>query len=461
MSWSIIRASRPLAALTLALMLGTAVAAQQPDTPSAVGATPKKPLSAEASDPRVMGWMQGFPPPKDKLIMQPESDYFSFPKLRWSVCHIRQLLPTVEINRGLKNAVPLSYLPPAELAQSMRTINALTFTPLNSNNPLTWEQSLGVNYTDGMLIMHKGRVIYEWYSGCLEPDGKHAAMSMTKSLTGLLAEILIAEGKLDPNALVTRYVPEVAKSAFGTATVREVMNMTTGLDYSEDYTDPNAGVWKYAAAASPLPKPADYKGPNGYFEALEQIGPEGKNGEAFHYKTPNADMVGWIISRVSGKSVANLASDRLWRRMGAEQDAYMTVDAIGTPFAGGGLSAGMRDMGRIGLLMLNKGVINGERLFPAAAVEAIRTGGDPKKFGTAYPALAGGAYSGLWWVYPSDRKIIAARGVYGQTVYVDWDADMVLIRFASMPTASNALNDPTSLPAYRAVAAYLKSLPQR
>ena len=460
MLWSIFRASRPLAAFTLALMLGTAVAAQE-QTTSLGGGSQKAPLSAAASDPRVMGWMQGFPPPKDKLIMQPQSDYFSFPKLRWSVCHIRQLLPTVEINRGLKNAIPLTYLPPAELARTAKTINALTFTPLNSNKPMTWEQSLGVNYTDGMLIFHKGRVVYEWYSGCLEPDGKHAAMSMTKSMTGLLAEILVAEGKLDPNAPVTRYVPEVAKSAFGTATVREVMNMTTGLDYSEDYADPNAGVWKYAAATSPLPKPAGYKGPNGYFEFLEQIKPEGKNGEAFHYKTPNADMLGWIISRVSGKSVANLASDRLWRRMGAEQDAYMTVDAYGTPFAGGGLSAGLRDVGRIGLLVLNEGVINGERLFPAAAVQALRAGGDPKKFGTEYPALIGGSYTGLWWIYPGNGRIIAARGVYGQTIYVDFDTDMVLVRFASMPNAANNLNDPTSLPAYRAVAAYLRSMPRR
>ena len=190
-----------------------------------------------------------------------------------------------------------------------------------------------------MLIMHRGQVIYEQYNGCLTADGVHAAMSMTKSLTGLLAEILVAEGKIDPNAPVTKYVPEVKNSAFGTATVRDVMNMTTGLDYSEDYTDPNAGVWKYAEAASPLPKPADYKGPNGYWEYLAQIKPEGRNGEAFHYKTPNADMVGWIVTRASNRSVADLASERLWRPMGAEQSAYMTVDGNGVPFAGGGLSA--------------------------------------------------------------------------------------------------------------------------
>ena len=456
MSSSITRPAGLLLACALATAQVTAQTVPPGKAPNVANTTPHY-LSAQQSDPRVMGWMQGFPPPKDKLITQPESNYFSFPKLRWSVCHLRQLLPTIQISRGLEPAIPLAYLAPKELERVGRAIDALTFTPLNSTQQMTWEQSLSANYTDGMLIIHKGRVVYERYSGCLAPDGKHAAMSMTKSVTGLLAEILVAEGKLNPDAPVTQYVPEVAKSAFGTATVRQVMDMTTGIRYSEDYSDPNADVWKYATAASPLPKPAGYTGPNGYWEYLAQVQPEGRNGEAFHYKTPNADMLGWIVARVSGKSVSDLASERLWRPMRAEQDAYMTVDGDGVPFAGGGLSAGLRDMGRIGLLMLNEGVINGKRLFPARAVQAIRAGGDPKKFGTAYPALAGGSYTGLWWVYPGPEKVVAARGVHGQTIYVDWDADMVLVRFASLPVAANTANDPTSLPAYRAVAAYLKS----
>ena len=109
------------------------------------------------------------------------------------------------------------------------------------------------------------------------------------------------------------------------------------------------------------------------------------------------------------------------------------------------------------MLVLNEGVINGKRLFPAQAVKAIRAGGDPRKFGTDYPALIGGSYTGLWWIYPGNGNIVAARGVHGQTIYVDWDADMVLVRFASHPQSANSANDPTSLPAYAALAAYLKS----
>ena len=211
----------------------------------------------------------------------------------------------------------------------------------------------------------------------------------------------------------------------------------------------------YSRAASPLPKPENYSGPNGYWEYLQQVEPEGEHGEAFHYKTINSDMLGWIISRVSGKSVTELASERLWRRMGAEQDAYQTVDGLGVPFAGGGLTAGLRDLGRLGLLMLNEGVINGKRLFPEEVVTKIRAGGDKNKFGNGFPTLAGASYRSQWWVLHNKHEAFAARGVHGQTIYVDPTADMVLVRFASYPSAQNGLIDPTSLPAYQAVAEYL------
>ena len=280
--------------------------------------------------------------------------------------------------------------------------------------------------------------------------------SMTKSVTGLLAQIMVAEGTLDDTAQVRDIIPEIGDSAFATATVREVMDMTTGVQYSEDYSDPDADIWLYSAAASPLPKAEDYVGPDGYWEYLQQVRPAGNHGDQFHYKTINSDMLGWIISRVSGKWVTELASERLWRRMGAEQDAYQTVDGKGVPFAGGGLTAGLRDLGRLGLLVLNEGVINGERLFPAEVVRNIRAGGDPSKFG-GFPTISNGSYTSQWWVFHNKHGAFAARGVHGQTIYIDPTAEMVLVRFASFPRAQNGFIDPTSLPAYQAVAEYLIS----
>jgi CubicO group peptidase (beta-lactamase class C family) len=142
--------------------------------------------------------------------------------------------------------------------------------------------------------------------------------------------------------------------------------------------------------------------------------------------------------------------------MGAEQDGYMTIDALGTAFAGGGFSAGLRDLGRLGLLMLNEGTINGNRLFPAKVVQGIREGGDKAAFSKAgFTSLPGGSYRGMWWVMHNAHGAFAARGVHGQTIYIDPMAEMVIVRFASHPQAKNAYIDPTSLPAYQAVAEYL------
>ncbi len=437
----------------IGLAAGVAMAAM-----SSTGAFAQStPLSAQESDPNVMGWMQGFPPPDDKMITQPDSVYFSFPRLRWSVCHLREFLPSEEISRGIGAPVPLTYPSPSDFADMRAQIDALTFMPQNSDTEMTWEESLYANYTDGMLILHKGEVVYERYFGCLEEDGKHAIMSMTKSFTGLLAEIMVVEGTLDDTALVSDVIPEIGDSAFASATVRQVMDMTTGVKYSENYSDPNADIWVYSAAASPLPKPADYEGPNGYWEYLQQVEPEGNHGDEFHYKTINSDMLGWIISRVSGKSVTELASERLWRRMGVEQDAYQLVDGKGVPFAGGGISAGLRDLGRLGQLMLNEGELNGERLFPAEVAQNISAGGDRSKFGTGFPTFGAGSYTSQWWVFHNDHGAYAARGVHGQTIYVDPTAEMVLVRLSSFPQAPNGLIDPTSLPAYQAVAEFLMS----
>jgi CubicO group peptidase (beta-lactamase class C family) len=406
-------------------------------------------MSAEESDPGRLGWMTGFPPPSEKLIMQPESDFFSFPKLRWTVCHIRELMPTKQVNRGIGAPVPLQY-------DIDDNIDAVTFTPIGGNKLMTWKESLSANYTDGILILHKGRVVYEKYMGCLDETSKHAAMSMTKSMTGLLAEILVVERRLDDKAKVSSIIPELKNSAFGSATVRQVMDMTTALDYSENYADPKADIWIYTKAASPLPKPKDYTGPNGYFEYLQTVKQNGVHGDAFGYRTINSDALGWIISRVSGKDLAHLLSERIWSKMGAEQDSYMTVDAKGTPFAGGGLSAGTRDLGRIGLLMLSGGKINGQQLFSKEVTENIRAGGDKKAFAKAgYKTLEGGSYRSMWWVFNNKHGAYAARGVHGQTIYVDPVAEMVIVRFASFPTAGNSKIDPTSLPAYEAVAKYL------
>jgi CubicO group peptidase (beta-lactamase class C family) len=404
---------------------------------------------AIASDPARLGWMVGSPPPPDRILRFDDGSYFRFPALRWSVSNFRQLMPTVNVSRGLEA--------PAALERSLRNdIDGLSFQPLGGGKPMSWQESLLANYTDGIVVLHRGRVVYERYFGVLKPEGQHGAMSVTKTFVGTLAAMMVAEGRLDPGRKVAHYVPELGRSAFGNATVRQVMDMTTGIKFSEDYADPKAEVWMHAAAGNPLPKPKDYSGPRSYYEFLQTVQPEGAHGEAFHYRTANTDALGWILARVSGRSVAQLLSERIWSRLGAEQDAYMSVDSIGTPFAGGGLNTGLRDLARFGEMIRNEGRYNGQQIVPRAAIQDIRKGGRRDDFAKAgYKLLDGWTYRSMWWVTHNAHGAFMARGVHGQALYLDPTAEMVIARFASHPTAANAANDPTSLPAYHALARFL------
>lgn len=354
--------------------------------------------------------MVGAPPSPDRTVRFDDGSYFRFPAMRWSVANFRQLMPSLNVPRGLGAPLPL----PRQLDPR---IDALPVVPTGASQPLTWRQALDATYTDGIVVLHRGNVVYERYFGVLTDDGQHAAMSVTKSVIGTLGAMLVADGTLDARRKIADYVPELGQSAFGSATLRQVLDMTTALDYSEDYADPNAHVWAHAQAGNPLPKPKDYTGPRSYFEFLQTVRQRGEHGQAFGYKTVNTDVLGWVIARVTGRNVAQLLSERIWSRLGSEQDAYFTVDSIGTPFAGGGLNAGLRDMARFGEMLRNGGRFNGQQIVPASVVKDIRQGGDKEAFAKAgYSQLKGWSYRAMWWVSHNPDGAYMARGVHGQSI---------------------------------------------
>jgi len=397
---------------------------------------------------QAMGWMQGFPPPPDKVLTFDNPAVNVYPRTRWSFSHIRELVPTANVWRG--SAAP-SPLPRAARAPDLDTVR---FKAMGTGEELTFAQSLERNYTDGILVLHKGQVVYEKYFGALTPERPHIAMSVTKSFVGTLAALLAHEGTLDPGAPVTRYLPELKDTAYGDATVRQVMDMTIGVHYSENYADPKAEIWDYARAGGMLPQGRDYAGPRTFYEFLQTLKKEGEHDQAFAYKTVNAEVLAWVVRRASGKSLAQLLSERIWSRIGAEQDAFFMVDRIGTESGGGGLNTTLRDLARFGEMMRNNGrAADGRQVLPRAVVDDIRNGGDRAKFAKAgYATLPGWSYRNMWWVSHNADGAYTARGIHGQTIYIDPKAQMVIVRYAAHPIAANAAIDPLSLPAYQAVA---------
>ena len=411
--------------------------------------SPTPVLDARASDPLTMGWMVGAPPPSDKLVRFADGSWFEFPRTRWSFSNIRQLMPTAVVRRG---EGPATSLPKAERPD----IDAVTFQPIGQSATMTWAQSLSANYTDGILILHRGRIVYERYFGVLTADRQHIAYSVTKSFVATLAAMLIADGTLEERRTVGSYVPELQATGMGDATIRQLMDMTTGLDYTEDYNDPKSPVWEMSRAGGFLARPTDYRGPESFFDFLKTIRKSGAHGERFVYKTPNTDTLGAVIRRVTGKSLSELLGERIYARMGAEHDAFFTVDPTGAEFAGGGLNLTLRDLARFGELMRLRGRYNGQQIVPAAVVDDIRKGGDRAKFVPAgYKTLPGWSYRTMWWVSHNAHEAFTARGIHGQAIYIAPAAEMVIVRFASHPLAANANYDATSLPAYDAVARHL------
>jgi CubicO group peptidase (beta-lactamase class C family) len=407
-------------------------------------AASQQPATAAETDPETLGWMQGFPPPPDKLITFQNGSFRQFPELRWAWSNIRQLVPTVNVWRG---AGPVSVLPRAE--QDIGASKSVTM----DGRPMTFARMLEETYADGIAVLHRGKLIYERYFGALKPHRPHIAMSVTKSFTGTLAGILIAEGKIDPQAPVTDYVPELKASAFGDARVHEAMDMTTGLEYTEVYTDKNSGVFGLRRANGMAPIEPGYEGATNIFDFLCAQKKQGEHGRAFAYKTVNSDVLAFICRRASGMTLSDLLSERIWIPMGSEEDAHYHVDRIGTESGGGGLSTTLRDLARFGEAIRNHGRFNGRQIVPSQVVEDIARGGDPEKFKPAgYTTLPGASYRNQWWVTHNAHGAYMARGVHGQGIYIDPKAEMVIARYASHPAAGNAANDPVTLPAYMALA---------
>jgi hypothetical protein len=411
-------------------------------------AQPATPPTAAETDPARLGLMQGHPPPRDKQVRWDDASMWRFPGTRWAFSHFHELVPSATI----RSAGPVAPLPRALRSD----LDAVPYTALDGR-ALTWGEAFDANFTDGIIVLHKGQVVYERTGGAYAPDGAHIAFSVTKSFVGTLVLLLAHEGRLDLARPADSYVPELAGSALGNATLAQIMAMRTDMQFSEDYVPAQTGlsdVTRMGIAMASVPRQPDYTGPDGSHAFVASIAPAGPHGGNFVYRTPNTQALAWVLERVSGQSLARLIQDRIWAPMGMAHDAQLQIDRHGTGFGGGGLVANLEDMARFGEMIRLGGRWQGRQVLPAAVVQAIRTPGDPAAFAhTQYPGMPGGSYANQWWHRASGQ--VMAMGIHGQAIYIDPAAELVIARFGSHPTASNRGINPTTVPAYDAIAAAL------
>ncbi len=399
--------------------------------------------SAAPLDPAKL--MQGFPPPAEYSINI--GNWQQYPQKVWSFQHTREIFPTRVVSRS----GPVRALP-----QALRSLDALQVgTP---EAPQTWPQMLEATHTDAVVVLHHGRIIEERYLNGMTPTTPHLMFSATKSMVGLMAATLVAEGKLDANALVGTLLPELAASAWAGATVRQVMDMTDGVQFTEVYTDPKSDIFPYIGAMGWNPEIRSSANPTGIQAMLAtlKVQQDEQRGTAFRYRSPASDVTAWLAMRAAKQSLSAWLQQRLWSRLGMEQDAYVMLDPVGTEVAFAGMNATPRDLARLGQLLLHRGRLDKEQLIPAAVVEDLIRGGDPRAFeGSGFTQRKGWSYRSQWWVNPNAPRSFAAIGAFGQRLYVFPDNDLVVVTMASHPDPVASLID---IPQKRAFAALIEFL---
>ena len=335
-------------------------------------------------------------------------------------------------------------------------IDNMTFTGPQGNT-LTFGQYLQATYADATLIMKDGKLVYEAYHEGMPAENPHMLWSVTKSFGGLIATQLLEEGTLKADALITEYVPELEGSGWRGATIQQLLNMTADIDYSEVYADEQSDVMKYALSAGMLPAPEGYGGARNLYSYLPTIGADGEHGDRFIYRTVHTEVLGWVLRRATGKHVAELISERIWSKLGAEQDAYMLLDSTGTEWAGAGLNATLRDLGRFGEMMRLQGRYNGQQVVSGSVIASILEGADREAFkASGRDYQPGYSYRNQWWISHNRDGAFEALGVHGQMIHVNPAAGLVVVRLSSHPIATSAETFPTTRPALAALADLLR-----
>lgn len=372
------------------------------------------------------------------------------PQLSWSFQHIEDLFPIAPISRGTGPVRPL----PAQLAP----VDELPVR-LHDGSQSSVAEVLAATHTDGWLVTRDGVLLAEEYPDGMAPATRHLLMSVSKSLVAVVTGALVAAGTVDPEQPVTRYVPELAQSGYDGAAVRHLLDMRSGIAFSEDYLDRNAEVRLLEQAIGWAPE--RHPGvPGSMYEFLLTLRQKGPHGGPFEYRSCETDVLGWVCEAAAGTRMPELMSALLWRHLGAEHDASIAVDSTGTGMFDGGICAALRDLARFGAMVLAEGTsLTGEQVVPAAWIQDTVTGGpDSRAAFAACPVdngMPGGMYRNQFWIPYPGQDVLLCLGIHGQMIYINRPAQLVGVKLSSWPLPQDAWKYFATMAAFDAIAAWV------
>ena len=373
------------------------------------------------------------------------------PYVRWSFQHVDQIVRTTAIPAAAPGPLPEAPVDLEDVAVPQSDGSSL---------PLSWVME--ATETDGWAVYRHGRLIAERYYGEMDRGARHLLMSVSKSLIGMVVGVLVDGGVVDPGRPVEHYVPALAGRGYGGATVRHLLDMRSGIEFSEDYLDPSAEVriMEQVIGWAPRTRP-DL--PVTLYDFLARLGRKSEHGGAFEYRSCETNMLGWVCEAATATPMTQLMSEVLWTPMGAEQDAYIGVDTAGTGMYDGGVCAALRDLVRFGALLLEGGAsLGGERVLPERWLDDTWRGGEDSVAAFAasptVTLMPGGMYRNQCWFPAPQREVLLCLGIHGQMIYVNRTSGVVAAKLSSWPEPQHAWKLFATVDAFDAVSRALAEL---
>jgi len=343
---------------------------------------------------------------------------------RWAFHHVREIIPTEEIRRG-ERATQLE----KSIASSIDGVSVAG----PGDEDWSLQRWLDESNSDALLVAHRGKLVHEWY---LDPDIEtfpHIVFSVSKSITATLAGVLVDQGLLDPAKSVIDYIPELADSGYRDATLQQVLDMAVSIDFNEDYlaTEGKFVEYRTATAWHPCEIEAVDQSLHDFLCSIERA--DGKHGQVWQYKSPNSDLLGWVLERASGERLANLMSRFLWQPMGAEANAYITVDRKGAARTAGGICVLPRDLLRFAELVRKRGFANGHQVIPEWWIEDCSQAGSREAWqrGESSKEFPDGQYRNKWYQTGNEHRAMLAIGIHSQWIYINPVTEVTVVKLSS------------------------------
>lgn len=398
--------------------------------------------------------------PSEAILERIDLDSWKWPEyFAFALTRMEEIFPTGGIPRGIG--------PVRELVTEENDFRPLAIDhekwPGADESWSTVGDVLANTFTDAWMVSRDGIALEEEYAWPMKPARQHMLFSISKSVVSAVVGALTDAGHISPEDLVTTHVPALGKSGYVGATIRDLLDMRSGIKFSEEYLKEGSEIRALFEAVDFAPRTATSA--NGIKNFLMGLSSEREHGGPYVYRSCETDVLAWICEAAVGQPFSVIASEYVWSKIGAAHAAQVCQDRWGGSIADGAISTTLRDLARFGEMIARGGTTaEGERVLSGKWIDDIFTGAADSAqvfadspSGQSYP---GGMYRSQFWVPSASRDVVIGIGIHGQMLYIDRATQTVGVKLSSDPQPVSLAHQHATLAMFEAIAEAVPLTPE-